>query len=466
MKRLSSLLLISTVILFLASPMEIYGGQQDQVVLEKLDLHQSSDFLKTAISISGEFGYQHFELNNPSRLVVEISPLGEIRTEESYEINAFGVNAVRTGRYKPDTARIVFDLQENQPSYEIIQVDNGIEVVFRWPEDIDRVPPVAEKTEAIDRLPPQAEKVEEPKEIPQEEMKKENRLKSISYGKSGDQLKVDIRIDGNFLHRSVELKHFSQLILDVWPVPILAVQSLRNINLSGLREIIVQKTGTDTARIVLDFSGMLSSFKIERKEDGLSLTLLPVEKPVGVPVAPEEKPVYDPIENTAITFTAGGYEVSDYVYNQIYSGDTLMFGFELSKIFARNGNHNFGVVLGGNYYKDTGSSTLTQQEVTFTLIPYYFCIEYLWNQDVVIPFVRAGVNVMSYKEKSELHEVSGSSVGPQIALGIYIRVHGLEQLRFKFYFKWIGATAKEEDVELKIGGIEAGMGITFGFNLF
>ena len=454
MKKISRLLLMSTVILFITSTSEIYGGQQSQAVLEKLDLHQSSDFLKAVIGVSGEFGYQHFELKDPSRLVVEISPVGEIRAEASYDINAFGVKAVRTGRFKPDIARIVFDLEETLPSYEIIQVANGIEVVFRWAEDIDRVPPVTEK--AIEQ-----------EEAPEEEVKKESHLKSISYGKRDNQLKVDIHIDGDFFHRSVELRHFSQLILDVWPVPIISVESLKNINLSGLREITVRKTGPETARIVFDFSGMLSSFKIDRREDGLSATFLSVEEQVRGPAgeAPKKKVIYEPIENTAATLAFGGYEVSDQVYNQIYSGNTLMFAFELSRIFARNDNHNFGVVLGANYYKDTGRSTFTNEEATFTLVPYYICLEYLWNQEDVIPFVRVGLNIMSYKEKSEIHEISGSSVGPQIALGIYIKIPELEQLKLKFYFKWMSATAEEEDVSLNIGGIEAGMGITFGFNV-
>ena len=283
MRKISSLLLISTVILFVTSTSEIYGGQQGQAVLEKLDLHQSSDFLKAVIGVSGEFDYQHFELKDPSRLVVEISPVGEIRAEASYDINAFGVKAVRTGRFKPDIARIVFDLVETLPSYEIIQVANGIEVVFRWAEDIDRVPPVTEK--AIEQ-----------EEAPEEEVKKESHLKSISYGKRDNQLKVDIHIDGDFFHRSVELRHFSQLILDVWPVPIISVESLKNINLSGLREITVRKTGPETARIVFDFSGMLSSFKIDRREDGLSATFLSVEEQVRGPAgeAPKKKSFMNP----------------------------------------------------------------------------------------------------------------------------------------------------------------------------
>ncbi len=446
--------IISAVILFALGTPEIYGGQEDQAVLEKLDLNKTSDFLKVVIGVSGEFGYQHFELKEPSRLVVEISPVGEMRVDESYDINAFGVRAVRTGRFKPDTARIVFDLVEALPSYEIIQVANGIEVVFRWVEDVDRVPPVT------------ARAVEQ-EEALQEEVKKESHLKFISYGKRDDQLKVDIHIDGDFFYRTVELRHFSQLILDFWPVPILSAESLKNINLSGMKEITVQKTGPETTRIVLDFSGMLSSFKIDRRENGLSISILSVEEQVIGPagVMPKKKIVYKPIENTAATLAFGGYEVSDQVYNQIYSGNTLIFGFELSRIFARNGNHNFGVVVGVNYYKDKGSSTLTQEESTFTLIPYYFCVEYLLNQKQVVPFVRVGLNIMNYKEKSEVHEISGSSVGPQIALGMYIKIPDLEQLRLKFYFKWMGATAEEEDVSLNIGGIEAGIGISFGFNV-
>ncbi len=348
----------------------------------------------------------------------------------------------------------MFDLVEVLPSYEIVQVASGIEVVFRWVEGVDRVPPVT--TRAIEQEKPH-----------EEEVRKESNLRSISYGRRDDQLKVDIHIDGDFFYRTVELRQFSQLILDLWPISILSAESMKNINLSGLREITVQKTGPETVRIVLDFSGMLSSFKIDRREGGLSIMFLSVEEQVREPagVMPKKKIVYEPIENTAATLTFGGYEVSDHVYNQIYSGNTLMFGFELSRIFARKDNHNFGVVLGAQYYKDTGGSTLTKEESTFTLIPYYFCVEYLLNQAEVIPFLRVGLNIMSYKERSEFHEISGSSVGPQIALGLYIKIPELEQLKLKFYFMWMGATAEEETASINIGGIEAGLGITFGFNV-
>jgi hypothetical protein len=454
-KKIFITFMLSTFVLSGVSVSAIYGEQEDQASLEIIELDRTAESLKVIIVVSGEFGYQHFELEDPARLVVEISTVGEIRTEEFYDVDAFGVKAVRTGRYKPDTARIVFDLMEIPPSYEILQVASGIEVVFRRTQEVERVPQVTEKP------------IEE-KPVPEVDVKQESHLKSVSYGRRDDQLKVDIHIDGEFYYRSVELRQFSQLIIDFWPVPLLSAESLKNINLSGLREINVQKTGPDTARILLEFSGMLSSFKIDRRENGLSITFLSVEEKVGVPagVAPKKKVIYKPIESSAVTLTFGPYDVFDQVYNQIYIGNTLMFGFELSQIFARNDNHNFGVVLGANYYKDTGSSTLTREEATFTLIPYYMCVEYLWNQEEVIPFIRLGLNIMSYKEKSEVHEVSGSSFGPQVALGIYIKIPEIEQLRLKFYFMWMGATAEEEDVSINIGGIEAGLGITLGFNLF
>jgi hypothetical protein len=454
-KRIFNTFLIGAVVLFLTSTPVLFGGQDNQAVLERIDIQQTPEFLKAAISITGEFGYQHFELNNPSRLVVEIAPVGEMRTEESYDVNAFGVNAVRTGRFKPDTARIVFDFGEIPPSYEVIQVANGIEVAFRQVVTVDRVPSVPEKTEVQE-------------EIPQEELRKEGHLKTISYGKREDQLKVDIHIDGDFFYRTVELRSLSQLVFEIWPISILSAESLRNINLSGLKEITVQKTGPETVRVVFNFSWMLSSFKIDRRDNGLSILFHPVEEQIVGPagVRPRKKVIYEPIENSAVTLSFGPYAVSDQIYNQIYSGNKLMFGFELSRIFARSDNNNFGVVFGANYYKDTGSSTLTREESTFRLIPYYLCFEYLINQDEVIPFLRLGINIMSYREKSELHEVSGSTVGPNIALGIYIKIPELKQLRLKFYFMWIGATAEEGDESIKIGGIEAGIGVTFGFNLF
>ncbi len=455
MKKIFSLLLISTVILFVTSTSEIYGGQEDQAVLEKLDLHQSADFLKAVISVSGEFGYQHFELKDPSRLVVEISPVGEIHAEASYDINAFGVKTVRVGRYKPETARIVFDLVEALPSYEIIQVANGIEVVFRWVEDVDRVPPVTAR--AIEQ-----------EEAPEEEVKKESHLKSVSYGKRDGQLKVDIHIDGDFFFRTVELRHFSQLILDFWPIPILSAKSLSNINISGLRDITVQKTGPETVRMVFSFAGMLSSFKIDRKENGLSITFRAVEEPsraVKEEMVPVEKIIYPPIENTLVSLTAGGYSASDTTFNMIYGDMAPMYGFELTRITAKRDNSNLALTLGVNYFLAKGSSTLTKEDSEFTIIPFSIAGEYLWNLEHFVPFFRLGLDIYTYKEKSEYHEVSGSTLGTHFMVGLYLKIPNLEQLKFKFFVKLVYATAKEENVEIDIGGIEAGFGLTFGFNV-
>lgn len=455
MKKAICIHMLSIMVLFFTGIANTHGGQEELGTLEEIEIQESEDFLKAVIGISGQFSYQHFELKDPSRLVVEITPIGEIRTEESYDVNAFGVRIVRTGRFRPDTARIVFDLVEVLPSYEIIQVTNGIEVVFRWVEDVDKVPPAPEI------------KIE-PEEIPEAEVRTETHLRSVSYGRIDSQVKADIHIDGDFYYRSIELQQFSRLILDFWPIPLLSAKSISNINISGLRDIAVQKTGPETVRMVFSFVGMLSSFKIERKENGLSITFHAVEEPaiaVKEEIVRVEKIIYPPIENTMVSVTAGGYSTSDSSFNMIYGDMDLMYGFELTRIIARRDNGNFALTLGVSYFSTKGSSTLTKEDSEFTIIPFSISGEYLWNLDHFVPFFRLGLDINSYKEKSEYHEVSGSKMGTHFMIGMYLKIPKLEQLKFKFFVKLVFATVEEENVEIDIGGIEAGVGLTFGFNV-
>jgi hypothetical protein len=107
---------------------------------------------------------------------------------------------IRTGKPQPDIHRVVFDLEEELPRYEINEVENGLEISF-WVLKVEKLeelkeeikPPVKVKKEAKppEKKPPKVEekappikeekepekpKVEEVTEEPWKEMKEEKKF--------------------------------------------------------------------------------------------------------------------------------------------------------------------------------------------------------------------------------------------------------------------------------------------------
>jgi hypothetical protein len=77
-----------------------------------------------------------------------------------------------------------------------------------------------------------------------------------------------------------------------------------------------------------------------------------------------------------------------------------------------------------------------------------------------------GVDFLSYKEENVIDDVSGSTTGFHAMGGFYFKFPGLNALHIMAYAKYTSATATENDIEISLGGIEAGLGLSLGFNLF
>ena len=205
------------IILLITSSAFLAVGQENLAVFKNIQIEKGEKSLTVILDITGNYSFQHFELKNPARLVVEFSPVGEIRTEATQDISTAGVKQIRTGRFQPQTARVVFDLADLLPSYEITQVSQGIQVVFRAQEGMAPQPPIKEEIEEpLTKEEPQIK--EKPQPIVQEKKEAQTHLKAISYEKVRDQLHVKIDVDGDFTYKSVELSKYSRLIIDFWPI--------------------------------------------------------------------------------------------------------------------------------------------------------------------------------------------------------------------------------------------------------
>jgi len=124
--------------------------------LRNIHFTQKEDRLEVTIEISGDFGFETFSLIGPKRLVIDLSPVQSIRALPSINVNACGVIRIRCGQFKPEVARVVFDLAEKVPSHKISRVAEGLQVLFWQEEQVSAavvVPEVKEEAQTVEKKP-------------------------------------------------------------------------------------------------------------------------------------------------------------------------------------------------------------------------------------------------------------------------------------------------------------------------
>lgn len=161
---------------------------------------------------------------------------------------------------------------------------------------------------------------------------------------------------------------------------------------------------------------------------------------------------------------AGGsvnyYSVTDSIYKDTYEKGNLMFGGSLSYEVMRR----LELRAEGNYFRDKGEMTKTNEEITFTIIPIVLGVRYkVLELNRLSPYLGAGVDFYFYRENlpPRFEDVSDSTIGFHIEVGSYVNVmHG-------FYLdlnvRYIRANAKSNDETIKLGGFRAGIGIGYCF---
>lgn len=147
MNKKRTLYLLFSIFVFLFFAMFSYSkgdGIAGQIgVLENIEITKSVNILEVRILLNRDTKSNDFRLNNPNRLVIDFFEIGRISASRRMNVNDFGIIAVRAGMYKPDIARVVFDLADRIPFYRIEKIAGGIKVLF-W---LQVAPPI--KTEPV-----------------------------------------------------------------------------------------------------------------------------------------------------------------------------------------------------------------------------------------------------------------------------------------------------------------------------
>jgi len=123
----------------------------DMAVLKSLDYGKTDKTLDVFIGLEGVFIYQVFELGDPLRLAVDISPANRILAGPLHEVNEWTLAGIRIGQFHPYIVRVVFDFSGSILPYEVTRLENGLKSTFK-PEG-ERVialpPPVPEPVREV-----------------------------------------------------------------------------------------------------------------------------------------------------------------------------------------------------------------------------------------------------------------------------------------------------------------------------
>ena len=84
--------------------------------------------------------YESFTLFSPNRLVIDFANTERIASPGPFEVSAFGVKTIRTGKPNPYTSRVVFDLEDRIPRYKPAVTEKRVEEkpAVKAPEKAER----------------------------------------------------------------------------------------------------------------------------------------------------------------------------------------------------------------------------------------------------------------------------------------------------------------------------------------
>lgn len=112
---------------------------QTTASLKEIALQKDGSRLNVSLKVEGVYTVEASFLPSPPRLVIDLTPISRIQVLPYTQIDDIGILDIRTGQYKPETARVVFDLSQNVPAYSVTQTADGLNVSF-WYEG--EVPPI------------------------------------------------------------------------------------------------------------------------------------------------------------------------------------------------------------------------------------------------------------------------------------------------------------------------------------
>jgi len=120
-------------------------------ILEDIVLSRAQNVLEVKILFLPYTSHRIFELSNPNRIVADLLSIKVIKAVRYLDVNDFGIKAIRVGQFKPDVARVVLDIEEQIPLYDIERIPGGLklkvwhEVESEQKEEEERIKDIQEE---------------------------------------------------------------------------------------------------------------------------------------------------------------------------------------------------------------------------------------------------------------------------------------------------------------------------------
>lgn len=423
------------------------SAQTETATLKSVQLQKTQTELVAQIECEGAFTYQTFEMAEPNRLVVEFSPVTKVMTESAYEAAGFGVSTVRTAQYQPQVARVVFDMVGGFPLYKINQTLNRVVVTF-WLAEAAVAPAPAPAPVAVQEQAQAAPAVAD--------------IKGVTFERVNDQLKVRIHTAGPAALQGFRLAQPSRLLFVFSPVDKISAPPSVEINRSGVKRATIEKQGDRTYQVVFGLDDNQPSFTVDQKPDTVEVLFRQEAKPARTEAAPQAAAAVAsadrPFPRVQVGGLFGSYGIDSRDFTDIYGSSGLITGAEIALFPLTTKIVTLGLSGGLRSYSKEGESTYTKDPTTLTLKPSSLSIVAAFSGRDVVPYLAFGLDSVSFKETSEFHEVSDSTSGTHLEAGVYL-FPGIDYLSAKIYGRYLKATATVEDIEVKLGGMEFGIGI-------
>ncbi len=143
------------------------SSDQPSLELKNIYVNKSENQMEIQLELDSPVSYESFTLIFPNRLIIDLFQVTNFSCDPDIDVNDIGVVKIRTRKNQPEVTRVVFDLDENIPSYSIEEKEGGIFIYFALeiPEIDEAVEEEVVQPEVVIEEP--KEEVKEDVEVPQ-----------------------------------------------------------------------------------------------------------------------------------------------------------------------------------------------------------------------------------------------------------------------------------------------------------
>ncbi len=164
------------------------------------------------------------------------------------------------------------------------------------------------------------------------------------------------------------------------------------------------------------------------------------------------------LKKFSIYLGAGIRNVTENKYEEVYGENNISFSADIGLKIYRS----LELFLHTDYFKADGELTFSKENTTLKIIPVELGIRFILGNNIIRPYVGAGMGYYIYKEENYIGTIDKNKIGFLAEGGI--RFFVIKPLFIDLKLKYISLNVKnDENSNIQLGGISymGGIGISF-----